>query len=122
MRIIELHIEVKDLKKSLELYKQILPHKRVEFFPDKKAVVLVLEDGAAFGLWEKGRVGVHNGRAASHLHFAFDIPADQLDNYKQKLQDLGLEVMEHSWGEDWNSIYFFDFDGHQGEFITGGWD
>ena len=56
------------------------------------------------------------------LHFAFDIPADQLDNYKQKLQDLGLEVMEHSWGEDWNSIYFFDFDGHQGEFITGGWD
>lgn len=119
--MIELHIEVANLNKSLDLYQQILPHKRIEFFEDKKAVVLVLNDGAAFGLWETGRTGIHNGRAASHLHFAFDIEADELEIYRTKLQKLGLEVFDHSWGENWNSIYFFDYDGHQGEFITGGW-
>jgi catechol-2,3-dioxygenase len=98
MRIIELHLEVEDLQKSLELYKQILPHKRVEFFDGNKAVLLILEDGAAFGLWEKGQIGIHNGKAASHLHFAFDIKVEELQDYTNKLERLGLKVLEHSWG------------------------
>jgi hypothetical protein len=49
--LIEIHIEVEDLKISLEFYKRLLPHDRIIGSGDKDQVFLVLKDGSAFGIW-----------------------------------------------------------------------
>ena len=82
---------------------------------------MVLDDGSAFGLWKKGAIGLHNGRGAEHLHFAFQIAAEDYDEYKKRLESLGIEAIEHVWKNDNRSLYFFDPDGHQGEFMTKDW-
>lgn len=73
------------------------------------------------GLWKKGTRGIHNGRGAKHLHFAFEISPDEYDDYKKRLESLNVEVLEYEWNDGNRSLYFFDPDGHQGEFMTKDW-
>ncbi len=121
MRILELHIEVEDVERSVAFYKQLLPIARVAAWNDGDVVALVLEDGTAFGLWKQGTEGLFDGRGARHLHFAFQIKPEEYDEYRQKLTDLGLQPDEHKWPDGHRSLYFFDPDGHQGEFMTKDW-
>ena len=107
--------------RSLELYSKIIPHKKIERWADGKALALVLEDGTAFGLWEKGVFGIHKGRAGEHVHFAFQISLTEYATYKSKIETLGLTVFEHDWPAGHKSLFFFDFDGHQGELMTTDW-
>jgi len=80
-----------------------------------------LNDGSAFGLWKKGTRGIHDGRGAEHLHFAFRISPDEYDGYRFRLESLGVEALEHNWKDGHKSLYFFDPDNHQGEFMTKDW-
>lgn len=121
MHILEIHIEVEDIEKSLDLYSQLIPHKRIERWEDGSAVALVLENGSAFGLWKKGKRGIHNGRGGEHVHFAFRIAPGDYDHYLEKVTSLGLEVLKYEWPDDERSIYFFDYDDHQVEFMTKDW-
>lgn len=121
MRLAEMHIEVEDLEKSLALYKQLIPHKECLRWGNGKVAALVLENGTAFGLWEKGHKGIHEGSGGAHCHFAFEITPEEYETYKQKIADAGLEVLEHIWENGEKSLYFYDYDGHQGEFITTDW-
>ena len=121
MRLLEVHIEVADLERSLEFYSSLLPHKKIVRFKDGNAAAMVLEDGTAFGLWLIGKTGLHGGRGAEHLHFAFQIRPDEYDPYKVKLVNLHVDVIEHQWPSGERSLYFFDPDGHQGEFLTSDW-
>lgn len=82
---------------------------------------MVLNDGSAFGFWKKGTRGIHNGRGAEHLHFAFEISKDEYDEYMSRLESLNVEVLEYEWKDGNKSLYFFDPDGHQGEFMTKDW-
>ena len=121
MKILEIHLEVEDLERSFNLYSKLIPHKRVEYWEDKSAVAFVLENGTAFGLWKKGKRGIHNGQGGRNVHYAFQIESNELEQYKELLISLGLEPLEHDWNDGRKSIYFFDPDGHQGEFMTGDW-
>ena len=121
MRFLEMHIEVEDLERSVEFYKRLLPHKRVLRFGTGRANALIMEDGTAFGLWKKGVPGLHGGRGAEHLHFAMQISPDEYDHYLGRLRELEAKVIEHDWEDGHRSIYFFDPDGHQGEFMTKDW-
>lgn len=121
MRLLEVHIEVEDLDAALEFYSALLPHRKVVRFSDSQAYALVLDDGAAFGLWQKGKNGLHGGQGAAHLHFALQIAPDEYDSYLQRLRELGVKPIEHLWSDGHRSIYFFDRDGHQGEFMTRDW-
>lgn len=121
MQLLEFHLEVSDLDQSIEFYTTILEYNRQIDFADGKASVLVLEDGSAFGLWKKGKQGLFGGRGGEHVHFAFKIDPDDYDSYRRKLENLGTEVMEHDWPKGHRSLYFFDRDGHQGEFMTTDW-
>ncbi|MEW6050177.1 MAG: VOC family protein [Candidatus Zixiibacteriota bacterium] len=122
MRIIELHIEVSDLERSLAFYQQILPHAKVTRWDDGSALALVLNDGSAFGLWQKGKQGVFAGRAAEHLHFALQVSDTEFQETKTRLISLGVEIQERTWKGGQRSVYFTDPDGHQGEFITCDWN
>lgn len=95
IRLLEIHIEVEDLKRSLEFYKRLLPHKKIIGSSEEDQVFMVLSNGSAFGLWKKGTRGLHDGRGAEHLHFAFQISAGEYDEYKTRLESLGVEALEH---------------------------
>jgi catechol 2,3-dioxygenase-like lactoylglutathione lyase family enzyme len=121
MRFLEMHIEVSDLKRSLDFYAQLLPHEKVIRSSDGSQMFIVLHDGSAFGIWLESTVGLHGGHGADHLHFAFQIRSDEYDEYKSRLKSLGIEPIEHTWSDGYRSLYFFDPDGHQGEFMTTDW-
>ena len=121
MRFLEAHIEVADLERSIDFYSSLLPHKKIVRFKDGNAAALVFDDGSALGLWLTGKTGLHGGKGAQHLHFAFQINPDEYDRYKERLEKLQVEVIEHHWPSGERSLYFFDSDGHQGEFLTSDW-
>ena len=121
MRLLELHIEVEDLERAFAFYSSLLPHRDVVRFSDGQAFALILDDGSAFGLWRKGKTGIHDGRGAEHLHFALQIAPDEYDQYLRRLRELEVDPIEHLWPDGHRSIYFFDEDGHQGEFMTRDW-
>jgi catechol 2,3-dioxygenase-like lactoylglutathione lyase family enzyme len=98
-----------------------LPHEKVIGSAEKNQVFLVLEDGSAFGLWKKGTRGIHKGRGAEHLHYAFQIDPAEYNDYRKRLESLGVQALEHNWKDGYRSLYFFDPDGHQGEFMTKDW-
>jgi catechol 2,3-dioxygenase-like lactoylglutathione lyase family enzyme len=121
MRFLEMHIEVADLERSVEFYSRLLPHAKITRWKDGSAAAFVLEDGSAFGLWVKGKQGLFKGRGAQHLHFAFQVTDKEYEERKGILDEMGLELFEHIWPKGGKSIYFFDPDGHQGEFMTIDW-
>lgn len=82
---------------------------------------MLLNDGSAFGCWKIGTTGIHNGRGGQHVHFAFQIDPAEYEHYVDLIKSSGLEPLEHVWETGDKSVYFFDDDGHQGEFITADW-
>lgn len=121
MRLLEVHLEVSDVAHSLKFYSQLLPHRKVDSWDEGSAAALVLDDGSAFGLWVKGKRGTHGGRGGEHVHFAFQIRPDEYEHYNTKLHSLGMKTQEHTWPNGQRSVYFADYDGHQGEFMTVDW-
>ncbi len=119
MRFIELHIETQNYDRAIEFYTELLPHEKV--IRDDDQTFIILPDGSAFGIWRKGHHGLYDGLAADHLHFALQIRPDEYNEYKSRLELLGREVTEHNWPDGHRSLYFFDMDGHQGEFMTKNW-
>ena len=122
MRLLELHIECADLQRSVELYRLLLEPAEVlwDGLNDPQAF-LVLKDNTAFGLWQRGTRGILEGRGGAHLHFAFQIAPEEYDDYKNRIQSANLEALEWDWPDGSRSVYFFDPDGHQGEFMTREW-
>lgn len=121
MKLLETHIEVEDVEKSLALYKQLIPHKDCLKWGDGNVAAIILNDGSAFGIWKKGHLGIYKGQGGEHLHFAFQIEPKNYDDYIEKIGNLSLEPLEYLWDSGYKSIYFFDYDGHQCEFMTGNW-
>lgn len=121
VRMLEMHLEVADLNRAYDFYRQLLPHEKVIRWPDGQALALVMPDGTAFGLWMQGKLGIHDGQGAAHLHYAFQIDPADYDTFRRKLLDLGVEPREYEWPSGQRSLYYFDPDGHQGEFMTCDW-
>jgi len=121
LKLVETHIEVNDVRKSIDLYSRLFAHKDIITWAEGNVSVLVLEDGSAFGCWKKGQIGLHNGRGGAHVHYAFQIQADEYLKYFNVIKDCGLTPIEHEWETGDKSLYFFDYDGNQGEFITTDW-
>lgn len=121
LRLLEVHLEVGDLDLALEFYRRLLNHEKIIHWSDGSAVALVFADGSAFGLWKRGKKGVLGGRGGEHVHFAFRIESGEYDEYHRRLLALDVKVLEHEWNDGSRSLYFFDADGHQGEFMTKGW-
>lgn len=62
--------------------------------------------------------------ASGPIHFAFQVDKDQYEDWKQKIQDAGIEIEhEQSWGNELLSFYFRDPDDNLAEIVmTGMWD
>jgi catechol 2,3-dioxygenase-like lactoylglutathione lyase family enzyme len=121
MRLLEIHLEVADLTRSELFYKSLLDYAKMTRWADGSAIAFILPSGTALGLWQTGKEGLHGGRGGRHVHFALQIDPGQYDIILGRLQALAIEVIEHTWPDGQRSIYFFDPDGHQGEFMTTDW-
>ena len=121
MKLVELHLEVNDLPKSIEFYENLLPDSKRTNWSDGSAAAFVLSDGSAIGLWKKGKRGLFNGRSGDHTHYAIQIKPDEYEIYLERIKKLQIEYNEHTWKNGHRSIYYFDPDNHQGEFITCDW-
>ena len=121
MRLVETHIEVENTQRSLALYQKLIEHKDCLQWADGKVAALVFNDGSAFGMWEKGHKGIYDGQGGLNVHFAFKIEEAEYNDCKDRIIEAGLEPLEYNWESGHKSVYFFDYDGHQGEFITGNW-
>ena len=121
MRLLEIHLEVADLARSEVFYKAILDYSKITRWTDNSAIAFILPSGTALGLWEKGKQGLYGGRGGEHVHFALQIDPDDYPSILKKLQALSIDVIEHTWPDGQRSLYFFDPDGHQGEFMTTDW-
>jgi len=121
MRLLEIHLEVADLKRSEVFYSAILDFAKVTRWSDGSAIAFVLPSGTTLGLWKEGKEGLHGGRGGKHVHFAVQVEPEAYDALLHKLKALDCKVIEHTWPDRQRSIYFFDPDGHQGEFMTTDW-
>ena len=122
MRLLEIHIEVINFERSIDLYMSLIDYVKIDIFDSGNTVALILQDGTAFGIWKKGTRGMFNGGGGSHVHFGFQIEPEKYQEYKQRILDAGLEPLEHVWPEGEKSVYFYDHDGHLGEFMTCDWN
>jgi catechol 2,3-dioxygenase-like lactoylglutathione lyase family enzyme len=122
MRLLEIHLECSDLEEALAFYSQLLPHTRVVWNgPTDPQAFLVLNDGTALGLWQTGTRGIHDGLAGAHVHWALQIAPADFEMYCARIRALGATPLEWLWSDGSRSVYFFDRDGHQGEFMTRDW-
>lgn len=64
----------------------------------------------------------HYGEGNQHI--AFEVPKAEYQQVKKKIREKGIEI-EHvqSWGDEYQSFYFRDPDGHSLEIVPEGmWD
>lgn len=116
-----MHIEVEDVDMSAEFYRTLFQITKEVKWHDGSARALIFPDGTAFGIWQRGKRGLYDGEGAQHLHFALQIEPAEIDKYRERLQELGVKVIDHDWEDGHRSLYFFDRDGHQGELMTKDW-
>lgn len=121
MRLLEVHIGVSDVDRSVRLYERLLDYKKTIRWDNDRVAALILKDGTSFGIWPKDKLGIHDGRAGTHVHFAFQIAPSEYQQCKAKIESAGLEPLEYQWPSGHRSLYFFDYDGHQAEFMTVDW-
>ena len=66
-----------------------------------------------------GTIPPHDGEG--HLHLAFAIGRDELDEWERRLRDAGVEIESRAeWDAGGASLYFRDPDGHLVELATPG--
>jgi catechol 2,3-dioxygenase-like lactoylglutathione lyase family enzyme len=127
-RVLETALYVDDIERSLAFYRDLFGFD-VVFHSERAAgldvagqqVLLLFARGATTEpvVSERGTIPPHDGDG--HLHMAYAIPADSLDDWEKTLASKGIAVeARYHWPRDGRSVYFRDPDGHVIELVTPG--
>lgn len=128
-RVLETAVYVDDLERALAFYGGVLGIEAM--FRSDRAIALDAGQGSVLLLFLRGRAkeGVtsgtgdwippHDGSGPSH--FALAVDADELEAWRDRLQEAGVEVeSEIRWSRGGTSLYIRDPDGHSVELATPG--
>ena len=126
--ILETCLHVRDLPQSTEFYRSLFGW-QVLFrdarmaalaIPDKQLLLLFLKDGSEADMpTAGGLIPGHGG--AGRLHVAFAISRADLEPWKQRMHECGVELVSTvQWPTGGTSLYFRDPDGHLLELATPG--
>ena len=116
--ISELVLEVSDLDAARRFYGEELGFEETRYGEGREdRRWFLIGDTARLGLWTP-QVGLAGGRGGAHVHFAFQLGAEELDPLLERLRSQGMEVEGPiQLGED-RAIYVTDPDGNVVEFWT----
>jgi catechol-2,3-dioxygenase len=110
--ICELVLETDDVQ-SLERFYRGLGLERL--LEEEGRVWLAAGEHCRLGIWPPGEKEFSD-RGGRHVHFAFSVDHDRLDELTEGLRERGVEVqgpVEHDGGD--RSVYFFDPAGNRVE-------
>ena len=132
--IIESAVYVADVEKSVAFYKALLGVEVIDPIAvkevDESRVALNINDKHVFLIFPlvnqfrdvttKGGVIPKHG-ATGEVHVCFSIPKDSLEQWKEHLKALNIEIeSEVNWPRGGSSLYFRDLDHHCIELATPG--
>jgi catechol 2,3-dioxygenase-like lactoylglutathione lyase family enzyme len=124
--IVETCLHVKDVERSARFYEHLFGFKRMT--GDSRFCAFNVAKGCVFLLFRQGGtldpVNLSGGVIPPHdgsgrLHLAFSIDAEDLDDWRKRLQKNGIEIeSEVHWEKGGHSLYFRDPDQHLIELAT----
>jgi catechol-2,3-dioxygenase len=111
--ICELVLETDDVERLQGFYEGLGLRRLLA--EDEDRVWLRAGECCRLGIWSPGEKE-YSDRGGRHVHFAFSVGADELDDFSAQLREQGVEVegpIEHEGGD--RSAYFFDPAGNRVE-------
>lgn len=125
--VVETAIYVADLDRARRFYEDVFGlrpmfhDERVVAYPIGPSVFLLFQQGTTDkpARPHGGLIPPHDGHG--HLHFAFSIPAEALEAWRERLHARGIDIEgEVKWPKGAHSLYFRDPDGNLAELVTPG--
>ena len=126
--VLETSLYARDLKRTAAFYRDLFGFKAlvdsprlVAFEIAQRSVLLVFQAGATEQdvVDPGGTIPGHDGRG--RLHLAFSIGADDLDAWRERLAERGVDIVgEYRWPRGGTSLYMRDPDGALVELATPG--
>ena len=126
--VLETSLYARDLKRTAAFYRDLFGFKAlvdsprlVAFEIAQRSVLLVFQAGATEQdvVDPGGTIPGHDGRG--RLHLAFSIGADDLDAWRKRLAERGVDIVgEYRWPRGGVSLYMRDPDGALVELATPG--
>jgi catechol 2,3-dioxygenase-like lactoylglutathione lyase family enzyme len=126
--LLETSLYARDLQRTAAFYRHLFGLKTlvdsprlVAFEIAKRSVLLVFQAGATEQdvVDARGAIPGHDGRG--RLHLALSISADDLEAWRKRLSDAGVDVVgEYRWPRGGVSLYVRDPDGALVELATPG--
>ncbi len=114
--ISELVLEVADLEAARRFYRDVLGFEETLYGEGAEGRYWYLVgDTARLGLWTE-QVGLAGGRGGTHVHYAFSVPDERIDELKRRIEDAGAEVEGPIQLGPGRAIYVTDPDGNVVEF------
>lgn len=111
---------VSNLDRMSELLKTVFDAKEIYSSDDKEYSISKEKFFLINELW----IAIMEGEPLSqrtYNHIAFKIADAEFDEYLNRIQSLGLEILDSRsrYAEEGRSIYFYDYDNHLFELHTG---
>ena len=126
--VLETSLYARDLKRTAAFYRDLFGFKALVDLPRlaafeiaQRSVLLVFQAGATEQdvVDPGGTIPGHDGRG--RLHLAFSIGADDLDAWRKRLAERGVDIVgEYRWPRGGTSLYMRDPDGALVELATPG--
>lgn len=126
--ILETALHVDDLERSVAFYERLFGFPKMvsdsrlcAFDVLGRQVLLLFQRGGTPEtlVLPGGTIPPHGSSGC--LHFAFSIPPEALEPWRQRLIEQGIEIIgEMQWERGGRSLYFHDPDGHLVELLTPG--
>jgi predicted enzyme related to lactoylglutathione lyase len=90
--ISELVLEVSDLDAARRFYRDVLGFEETLYGEGAEGRYwYLIGETARLGLWTE-QVGLAGGRGGAHVHYAFNVPDDSIDDLKSRIEGAGAEV------------------------------
>ncbi len=109
----------KDLEKTTQMLKEIFDAKEIYASGDKTFSITKEKFFNIAGVW----IAIMEGEAVAktYNHIAFQVSANQLPSFAEKINALGLEILPSRKrnNAEGDSLYFYDYDNHLFELHAG---
>jgi catechol 2,3-dioxygenase-like lactoylglutathione lyase family enzyme len=114
--ISELVLEVADLEAARRFYRDVLGFEETLYGEGAEGRYWYLVgETARLGLWTE-QIGLAGGRGGAHVHYAFNVPDQEIDPMKERIKGAGAEVEGPIQLGPGRAIYVTDPDGNVVEF------